>query len=180
MSVREKVLDAAIGIVREQGVAKLTLDEAARQAGVSKGGVLYHFPSKDALIEGMVARLVGQCENLQHCHFQSLPEGPNRWARAVIMAAFDAAGPANDPVGGALLAAVATNPALIEPLREVYVRSLARMKEEGGDSLLSTLACLALDGLWLQEMIGLKLFSQADREDLKNRLISLLSTESRS
>jgi AcrR family transcriptional regulator len=177
MSVRERALDAAIGIVREQGVARLTLDEAARQAGISKGGVLYHFPSKDALIKGMVAKLVCHFEALPTHHFEALPEGPNRWARANVMTFFDPTGPSNDPVGGALLAALATNPALIEPLREVYVRSLSRIREESSDPLLAISACLALDGLWLQEVIGLKLFSTDDRESLKNRLMSLLFEE---
>ncbi|TAN63226.1 MAG: TetR/AcrR family transcriptional regulator, partial [Magnetospirillum sp.] len=47
MSTSDNIIDAAMAIVRDQGVAKLTLDEAAKKAGISKGGVLYHFKSKD-------------------------------------------------------------------------------------------------------------------------------------
>lgn len=52
----EKILDAAAAIVRRDGVAKLTLEAAAKEAGVSKGGLLYHFPNKESLIDGMVTR----------------------------------------------------------------------------------------------------------------------------
>jgi AcrR family transcriptional regulator len=57
MSTRDHIIESALSVVRNQGVASLTLDEAARVAGISKGGVLYHFKSKEALIHGMVARL---------------------------------------------------------------------------------------------------------------------------
>ena len=39
-----------------KGVAKLTLEAVAKEAGVSKGGLLYHFSNKEALIEGMIVR----------------------------------------------------------------------------------------------------------------------------
>ena len=116
MGTRETIVDAAMAVVRDQGVAKLTLDEAARAAGISKGGVLYHFKSKDDLIRGMVQRLIDQCDQLNQDYYLREPEGPYRWARTLVRACFDPTGPANDPVGGALLAAVTVNPVLMEPI----------------------------------------------------------------
>src|SRR5690348_11094601 len=55
-SARERLLDAAERVVAESGATHLTLDAVAKSAGVSKGGLLYHFPSKEALLEGMLAR----------------------------------------------------------------------------------------------------------------------------
>ncbi len=51
---RAALLDAASRIVQQRGVEHLTLDLTAQEAGVSKGGLLYHFPSKEALIKGMI------------------------------------------------------------------------------------------------------------------------------
>lgn len=56
-SARDRVLDAFEELLNEQGERAATLDAVARAAGVSKGGLLYHFPSKDALVDGLVARL---------------------------------------------------------------------------------------------------------------------------
>ena len=56
-SARDRVLDAAKAILVEQGAAHLTLDAVAARAGVSKGGLLYHFPSKAALVDGLAERL---------------------------------------------------------------------------------------------------------------------------
>ncbi|TCI60590.1 TetR/AcrR family transcriptional regulator [Exiguobacterium sp. SH0S2] len=54
---KQKLLDAATEIIMEHGVHQLTLEEVAKTAGVSKGGLLYHYPSKEALLTAIVERL---------------------------------------------------------------------------------------------------------------------------
>ena len=49
-SARERILEAAERVITEVGAAHLTLDAVAQAAGVSKGGLLYHFPSKESLL----------------------------------------------------------------------------------------------------------------------------------
>lgn len=51
------ILQAASSIVRDQGVEHLTLEAVAKAPGVSKGGLLYHFPNKEQLVSGMVDEL---------------------------------------------------------------------------------------------------------------------------
>jgi AcrR family transcriptional regulator len=53
-SKRIQLLKSAANIVNEQGIEYLTLDAVAKRAGVSKGGLLYHFNNKAALIQGLV------------------------------------------------------------------------------------------------------------------------------
>ena len=55
---RNKILEAAFTVVAEQGAIRLTIDAVAAESGFSKGGVLYHFRSKNALLTGMLAHLV--------------------------------------------------------------------------------------------------------------------------
>lgn len=54
---RERVLDAFEEILISSGERTATLDATAKAAGVSKGGLLYHFASKDELATGMIDRL---------------------------------------------------------------------------------------------------------------------------
>ncbi|KQZ84488.1 transcriptional regulator [Microbacterium sp. Root166] len=54
---RDKVLDAFEAILIGEGERAATMDATARAAGVSKGGLLYHFASKDALELAVVERL---------------------------------------------------------------------------------------------------------------------------
>ncbi len=46
---RQKLLAAALSLVRQQGYASTSVDELCAQAGVTKGAFFHHFPSKDAL-----------------------------------------------------------------------------------------------------------------------------------
>ena len=48
-SARDRLIGAAIRLVREQGYAATSIDDLCRAAGVSKGGFFHHFVSKDAL-----------------------------------------------------------------------------------------------------------------------------------
>jgi AcrR family transcriptional regulator len=54
---REKVLDAFEAILIDDGERAATLEATAKAAGVSKGGLLYHFRSKDDLEAGLLERL---------------------------------------------------------------------------------------------------------------------------
>ncbi|WP_072688547.1 TetR/AcrR family transcriptional regulator [Rhodococcus marinonascens] len=54
---RDRILDALEKLLLDLGIAQVTLEAVAAEAGVSKGGLLYHFPSKEALLAAMVRRL---------------------------------------------------------------------------------------------------------------------------
>lgn len=55
---RERILDAYAEALAVDGERHATLEAVAARAGVSKGGLLYHFPSKDQLAEALCDRLV--------------------------------------------------------------------------------------------------------------------------
>lgn len=56
-SARERVLVAYVDILNGDGPQAATLDAVAASAGVSKGGLLYHFKNKEALTDGLLAQL---------------------------------------------------------------------------------------------------------------------------
>lgn len=56
-STRDRLLDAFETLLVAAGSRAATLDAVAAQAETSKGGLLYHFHSKDELVEGMLDRL---------------------------------------------------------------------------------------------------------------------------
>ena len=53
---REELLEAALGVAVQSGFGRITMDAVAQRAGISKGGLLYHFHSKARLIEALLAR----------------------------------------------------------------------------------------------------------------------------
>ncbi|RZS34928.1 TetR family transcriptional regulator [Herbihabitans rhizosphaerae] len=50
---KQKLFDATLRLVATRGLAGLTVDDIAAEAGVAKGTVYYNFGSKDALIEAL-------------------------------------------------------------------------------------------------------------------------------
>lgn len=53
---RDQIIDAALQVFCEAGYEKGRLEDVARLAGVGKAAVLYHFGSKEALVDAMVER----------------------------------------------------------------------------------------------------------------------------
>ena len=56
-AARDRVLDAFERLLVDRGERAATLDAVAREAGVSKGGLIYHFPSREAMVEGLLDRM---------------------------------------------------------------------------------------------------------------------------
>ena len=55
-SNRRKILDAIIAIVERDGITAVTFDAVAAETGLTRGGLLYHFPSREALLRGIDRR----------------------------------------------------------------------------------------------------------------------------
>lgn len=172
---RSKIIDAAIQIVREKAPTRLTLDEAARQAGVSKGGVLYHFTSKNDLIEAMIERLVCEQEAQIPLFYEREPEGPYRWLRAYVNYFFAEDGPGKDPASSACLAAMALNPALLKPVRAMMQVATRRMMSDSPDKNLATLISVGLDGLFTDQALGMRRYDEDTLARLHKTILAALS-----
>jgi len=59
---KDKICEAAVEIARRDGLLAMTLQNVAREAGITKGGVMYRFPRKDELIRGALEYFSQQCE----------------------------------------------------------------------------------------------------------------------
>ncbi|MGH2387706.1 MAG: TetR/AcrR family transcriptional regulator [Chloroflexota bacterium] len=57
-ATRERILQAAIDVFGERGYQAASMDEIARRAGSSKGGVYFHFANKQAIFEALISELV--------------------------------------------------------------------------------------------------------------------------
>lgn len=84
---RRALLDAAGAVIRAKGV-HASLDEIARQAGVSKGGLIYHFASKDELILELARDLLAFFRDSVEAELDPSDTAPGRLTRAYIRALF--------------------------------------------------------------------------------------------
>ena len=125
-SKRDLILYAAGQVVLNNGAVQLTLDSVAEEAGVSKGGLLYHFPTKDALIEELLGAYLRGFDDRIDAQIEA-DEGPEagKFLRAYVRTSFTDNLP--DPsFAAAALAAVTAKPELLEKVREKYAVWKAR------------------------------------------------------
>jgi AcrR family transcriptional regulator len=171
---REAILAGACRVVRAEGGAGLTLEAAARAAGVSKGGLLYHFPNKEALITGMIDQICADFDAaIAHELADDPAPGPGRWVRAYARLSCDIEAQPLDALYAALVAAIGTNLALLAPLRAAFDRWQRRAVDDGLDPTLATLVRLAADGLWFADLMGFAPPDAALRAQVCARLIAL-------
>jgi AcrR family transcriptional regulator len=150
---RSRLLDAAAKVLMRGGARSVTLDAVAAEAAVSKGGLLYHFPTKAALLEAMLDRWNDRFDEVMDTRAEDRPGG---WTRAYLDASdFDMEDPpvTRDEFG--LLAALAAEPELLEKAHPRFVRWQGRVEQDGIDPAIATIVRLAADGLWLAEAFQL-------------------------
>lgn len=146
------ILNAASGIVSEKGIFNLTLEAVAKEAGISKGGLLYHFPSKEALVKGMVEHLAQNYQNKISDNVERDPLERGKWTRSFLNVTFNQGYPNKDMHAG-LLAAKAVNPKLMAPLHDAYEKWQGNIENDGLDPIDATIIRLAADGIWLAELL---------------------------
>jgi AcrR family transcriptional regulator len=171
-SSKAVMLDAAEAIVLESGARHMTLDAVASRAGVSKGGLLYHFPSKDALLRAMLERLRKNMEETREKKSKGLKKGPGREIKAYILSGADR-DPRKDQIGSALLAAVAHDPKLLQSARDDFRRSLAEFTRSGLHFKRVAVISFAVTGLILSELLSLSPLSSKERHELVEELLRL-------
>lgn len=155
-SKRDLLLRSAATLVAERGYSALTLDAVGAAAGVSKGGLLYHFPSKEALVAGLLEDLLTGFEADQSAAHAADPARPGAWTRAYLNASAVAPEDETEQLASvALLAAVGHDPTLLAPLQDRYRGWVERLEDDGLAGVDAHVVRLAADGLWAADLFDL-------------------------
>jgi AcrR family transcriptional regulator len=169
---RETILLAAEAVVAKAGAAHLTLDAVAAAARLSKGGLLYHFPSKEALLQAMLVRLLEMVDR-DRARFESgLGAAPAADLEAHVLAGFETRAESKG-VSAALLAAGANDPRLLEPVRAWHKKHFQQIVKRKAKPLLAAAVMLAVDGYWLNELLQTSPMNSAERKQVREVLLEL-------
>jgi len=169
MSVRERILDATAQIASEAGVAHLTLERVAEKSGVSNGGLLYHFASKDALLKAVidheadkfdaaVDRLMGAGMPLLEAYVEASCSTHRRIAG----------------LAASFLAAAALDRTLLAPYQARCEAWRERLRADGVPADAVRAAKLMGDGLLVGSALGLVALSADELASVKRHMLWLM------
>ncbi len=174
-SSKDLIIDAAEAVVMEKGAAHMSLDMVARKAGVSKGGLMYHFPNKEALLKDMVDRLVAEFYIERTEKLQGLKETKGRGLKSCVMATLDP-NEKRDRMALSILAAAAQAPILLDPLRVAHKEHLSELMASGLPFERAAIVSLASDGLMFLELLHLTPFNKGQRSMILKEMIRLIES----
>ena len=172
---RRALLDAAAKVIRTRGVSA-SLDDIARAAGVSKGGLLYHFPAKDALVRALAQDLLDAFRTVGRAALDPADTAPGRLTRAYVRASLDTS---YDEVAIretiALIAQLISIPDIAELARADAERWERELREDGLPADVVTLVVAAADGASTAPLWGAGIDVAAARK-LEQQLLALTRT----
>ncbi|WP_192251775.1 TetR/AcrR family transcriptional regulator [Mesorhizobium silamurunense] len=167
---RDRILAAAADVAREAGPGSLSLDAVASRAGVSKGGLLYNFPTKAKLMQGLV-------ENYLNAFQQALEERTAEADDESVLAAYirlsadDCEKP--KPSASWMFSAIAEDPEFLTPIKAFKRQLFERLKGET-DDLGRLLVCfLAIEGLRSMNLFDSDVLSEDERKLLVASLLKI-------
>lgn len=176
MATRNRLLQATCHIIQAQGVERLTLDAVAKEAQVSKGGLLYHFSSKESLVVEVIQYLMDDFDAAINRELaqDNVLDLPGRWLRAYVKATFNYKTLSMSLISS-LLSAVTANPEeLLKPIQSRFDCWQQKIEVNGLDPLRANLVRLAADGLGTNEMFGLSVVDDAIRQQLLEMLLEII------
>ncbi|WP_028649751.1 TetR/AcrR family transcriptional regulator [Nocardiopsis sp. CNT312] len=174
-STRDRILDALQDILVHQGYSGVTLEAVAHAAAVSKGGLLYHFPSKKAMFTGLIDRLGALAED----QFEEALTGDEGVVRVFLRTSLPSSSEERE-LYWAVIASLRSQEELSEEadslVRHLFEHWGALLREELTDPVLAEIILRAGDGLYLASIAGL---SQPEPEMLQRMCDRLIEESDR-
>ncbi len=177
-TVKDRALDAVEKIVRECGIAGLTLGAVADEIGVSKGGLLHHYCSKDALVDAVLQRTADFWRLAVANALGSGPPGSGRLARVLVETFLIDPNdwePQCKRSAAAMMILLIQNPRLSNPLQSIYSELIQMLTDDGlprgmGDCILAS-----IDGVWMQWVTGLAEVDAVRIQAMRDRLLEWIA-----
>lgn len=170
---RERLIEATMQTVRSRGITGFTLDAVAKEAGVSKGGLLHHFHSKEALVEAVLRQLFADFEAKVQHYLEREPSTNGRRLRAYVRATFD-----DDPLplalGAVLLLSLVENEEFLTLVQEDHAHWRSQLLEDGVPAARATIVRQAADAYWMERLIYVVPEDAATRRGLMEELLRLI------
>jgi AcrR family transcriptional regulator len=153
---RQKVLDAARRIVETRGAGHLTFDTLAEESGVTRGGITYHFRTKEELLKALIEADIAQWDEMAATLAADAGVACTKAARLLghVRCSLADDDDAHKRFVTGLLSAAMVDPALLDPVRAHVGREFAGWTWDDAD-LERYLLLLAADGLFWNHLFNM-------------------------
>ncbi|MEZ2144270.1 TetR/AcrR family transcriptional regulator [Bradyrhizobium sp. DN5] len=168
---RNAALEAAIAIIARDGPGRLTLDAIARESGLSKGGVMHQFRTKEAVLKALLERQMARFEEFSNDYMAKVSATSANPNLATQLATVREAATSPNSAALALVAAMVENPNLMALPREREMERIAAIREEAADPDLAMLRWAGAMGLLLSSLFGMSPLSNDEHQRLFARLL---------
>lgn len=173
-SKRTEILDAALRVIEHGGVTAVTFESVADRAGLTKGGLMYHFPTREALLLALHEHLAAQWE----ASLAAAAGKPAQDATSVERVAAYARVATSSATRAELMLMLETvnEPEMHQPWHDVLSRWAPPLPEPGKvppAELHQLIARLAADGLWMNESLTSSPLNPAVRQQIAEYLAAL-------
>jgi AcrR family transcriptional regulator len=173
-SVRQALLDAAIGIVATKGIAELSLSQVSADAGVTKGALFHHFDSKETLISEMNKLVISELDSSIDQFMLDDSKSSGCFTRAYIKAMFSKdLKNRTSWAAGLSLACASTVGNSKDVIWENWLSSRLKKHAKTDSKKELLIVRLAADGIWLAFATGA---SEKDFIGIEEELIKLTRT----
>jgi len=168
---RDIVIQAALAIIARDGARRLTLDAIAREAGISKGGLMHQFRTKEAVLKALLEYQAEYFDKFaQQYMTQAGATSPEPHLATQIAVSREAV-ITQQSVAFAILGAISEEPGLLSMFKEIDASKMAAIRAEAADPDLAILRWYAAKGLLLNALFGLCPLADEERLRLFERLL---------
>jgi AcrR family transcriptional regulator len=150
---RDRILDAAESVILDSGGRTFTLDAVAERAGISKGGLVYSFATKDGLVRAALEREIARFREAVRLRLGDEPVDPFEMVLAHIEEALDEDDAATSKAAF-LVTALVHAPDMMEPARRYYRALLDPLLAGSAEAHEIRNALLAVEGIFLLRGLG--------------------------
>jgi len=170
MKTQDRILDAAAKLILEEGVSNVTLEKIAKRAEISKGGLLYHYRTKESLYQEMNLTAIREFEETIDRYLKEKPNGRGAYTRAYALATLEDIQRGAIHRSSALISIFSDHPEILELWKEGYSRWQQQLEQDGLEWEEMATIRFVCDGLWFNEMSGMTSTS-AFAAELMHRLL---------
>ena len=154
-STVDQIFFAVMELILQGGLPAVTLSSVCKRAGLSRGGLMHHYPSKEALVGAFVSRSTDECLREIHAHLHPIACGSGKRAKAFVDLMLK--NPAMcRPESSREIAAVMIalmQGGMVSHAEQYYFTLVDELRRDGVSRAVIDLVVASIDGLWLQAAV---------------------------